>query len=66
MTLRDAKKALKAQYKEVPGVFGFGIGDGQLWVYVLASLDTSRLPSVFEGYDVIQIGGVPVIQAAGT
>ena len=61
MSLREAKKDLKAEYKDVEGIFGFGIGDGHLWVYVLPSFDVSKLPEDYGGYTVVPIvEGTPV------
>lgn len=50
--LRAIKAVAKAQLGQLPGVQGFGLGDGCLRIYVLNDEVKAKLPREF--------GGVPV------
>jgi hypothetical protein len=63
--MRAVKAAAKAEFKEVPGVEGFGIGDGSLRVYVRNADVRKKLPPEFRGAPVefVIVGDVSALSA---
>lgn len=50
--LKDVKAAARERLRTVPGVVGFGIGNGTLIIYTTDASVADRLPKVFEGVEV--------------
>jgi hypothetical protein len=47
--LSSVKAAAKRRFSDVPGIVGFGVGDGTLRIYVHNIEVRKRLPSEFKG-----------------
>ena len=46
--LLTVKKAAKEKFQNIPGIEGFGIGDGVINIYVSNSEVAKQLPSTFQ------------------
>jgi hypothetical protein len=50
--LKSVKMAARSQFGDVPGVQGFGIGNGTLRVYVRNSDVSRQIPETYQGVPV--------------
>jgi hypothetical protein len=48
--LLDVKRQVKERYKALPGIVGFGIGDGTVRVYFESELSKDQVPDSFKGF----------------
>ncbi|HZO89601.1 MAG TPA: hypothetical protein VFB38_14835 [Chthonomonadaceae bacterium] len=50
--LRAVKAAAQSQFGQIPGIEGFGIGDGTLGIYVRNAEVRNQLPHEYQGVPV--------------
>lgn len=65
MELKEVKKKAKKELGQIPGVQGFGLGDGTLRVYVRNSETKKKVPHKFHDVEVECVVEGDIVAAKG-